>query len=337
MCSMADTYSSRRPSRKKPNTRLVMISAAIGAMLILVVSALLNWPAGGNHSGVGGSGKIGSAPAPEAVFTAQAGMCLNWTEPDAADIRQVTCQEPHLFEVTGTADLRADFGGSAPYPGTEQWQQLKADRCTAVSKNFLSGRFDPHGRFAVGAFTPSEEGWTKGDRTLHCGLQQPGPSGKLYRISGSAAKVDQSNTYPEGRCLGINGPAVWDPVDCAQPHSVEITGLVDLGEQFVGDYPSEQVQDSFLAARCGELAAAYAGSPTAVRDKGLTPYWDTLPPESWEGGSRKVNCKASAQLPDGSGLAPVTGSVKGEVQVGREPGQVESTPVEPGVPASGER
>ncbi|GAA2820398.1 septum formation family protein [Saccharopolyspora taberi] len=334
---MSDTESSPRPSRKKPNTRLVMISAAIGAMLILVISALLNWPAGNNRSGVGGPGKIGSAPAPEAVFSAAAGTCLNWTAPDAADISQVTCAEPHLFEVTGTADLKAEFGDQAPYPDTERWQQLKAERCTEVSRGFLSGRFDPHGRFAVGAFTPSEQGWAKGDRKLHCGLQQPGPSGKLYRITGSASKMDQSNIYPEGRCLGINGTAVWDPVDCGQPHSVEITGIVDLGQQFPGGFPAETEQDGFLAARCEELSAAYAGGPTVVRDKGLTPYWDTLPPESWDAGSRQVNCKVSAPLPDGSGLAPVTGGVRGEVRVGREPGQVESAPVEPGVPASGER
>ncbi|QUG99529.1 septum formation family protein [Saccharopolyspora erythraea] len=332
---MADTDSSTRTSRRKPHTRLVMISAAIGAMLILLISALLNWPSGGD--GVGGPGRIGSAPAPRAVFSAKAGTCLNWTEPDAADIRQVTCSEAHLFEVTGTADLKGEFGPQAPFPDTEQWQQLKTDRCTQVSAQFLSGRFDPHGRFAVGAFTPSEQGWAEGDRTLHCGLQQPGPSGKLYRVSGSASKIDQSNVYDEGRCLGINGTAVWDPVDCAQLHSVEITGVVDLGEQFPGGFPAVPEQDNFLATRCGELTAGYAGGPTVVRDKGLTTYWDTLPMESWDAGSRKVNCKVSAQLPDGSGLAPVTGSVKGEVRVDKEPAPEDAAPVQPGVPAEGER
>jgi hypothetical protein len=310
-----------------------MISAAIGALLILVISAALNWPTGG-ESGIGGPGRIGSAPAPEVVFEAPAGTCLNWTEPDAADIRQVTCAEPHLFEVTGTAELGDQFGPGAPFPNTEQWQQIKQERCTDVSKQFMSNRFDPNGRFSVGAFTPSEEGWTGGDRKLHCGVQQPGPSGKLYPINGSAGQMDQSNVYPAGRCLGINGTAVWDPVDCARSHAVEITGLVNLGEQFPDGYPAEVDQDGFLATRCADLTAQYAGGPTVARDKGLVTYWDTLAQESWDAGSRQVNCKVSAQLPDGSALAPVTGSVKGQVQVGSEPASQDTVPVEPGVPAT---
>lgn len=321
--------------RKKSHTRLVMISAAIGALLVLVVSATLNWP---GDKGVPGfaTGKEGASPAPAAVFNAKPGTCLDWSVPDARDIRSVLCEEPHLFEVAGKADLRADFGDRAPFPNTEQWQQLKQQKCTQVSGAFV--RLDPAGRFSVGAFTPSEDGWSHGDRILHCGLQQPGPSGKLYRIVGNVGRLDQSNTYSVGRCLGINGTAVWDPVDCAQPHAVEVTGMVDLTSQFFnGPPPAETDQDKYLATKCTELTAQYAGSATTAQEKGLTTYWDTLPPESWGIGSRRVNCKLSAQLPDGSALAPVTGSVKGPVQVGKEPAPKDATHVQPGVPASGER
>ncbi|MCX2732460.1 septum formation family protein [Saccharopolyspora sp. NFXS83] len=333
MAERSDTQKHRR----KPNTRLVMIAAAIGGALVLLISALLNTPTGGGGSGIGGPGREGASPATPPVFEAKAGTCLHWTEPDAADIRQVKCGERHLFEVTGKADLSADFANTAPYPSAEQWEQLKQERCTAVSQQYLRGRFDPNGRFSVGAFTPSQQGWGSGDRKLHCGLQQPGPSGKLYASKGTVASQDQSSTYEVGRCLGINGTDVWDSVDCAQPHSVEITGVVDLGTEFPAEYPSEGDQDGFLATRCGELTAEYAGSPTAVTDKKLVAYWDTLPQESWDAGSRQVNCKASAQLPDGSGLAPITGSVKGDVQVGQEPAPQDTAPIEPGVPAVGER
>jgi hypothetical protein len=329
---MAERAQPRPRSSRKPNTRLVMISAAIGGLLVLMISAVLNWPIIGDS---GGTGKQGASPA---VFDAPPGTCLSWTEPNAGDIRRVDCGEPHLFEVTGRADLKADFGASAPFPGNGQWQHLKQERCTQVSSQFLSGRIDPNGRFGVGAFTPSEQGWKSGDRTLHCGLQQPGPSGKLYPSVGSASKVDQSDTFPVGRCLRISGTAVGDPVeDCGPPHSVEITGLVNLGERFPGPYPPEPDQDGFLATRCMELTSRYAGNPTAVTDKGLTTYWDTIAPESWNAGSRQVNCKVSAQLPDRSGLAPVTGSVKGAVQVGREPAAQDTTPSQPGMPATGPR
>lgn len=330
--------SNRPPSarqQRNSNTRLVMLSAAIGALLVLVVSAVLNWPTGNDGSGFGASGKEGAAPAPAAVFNAKAGTCLDWTAPDARDIRRVPCDQPHLFEVTGKADLRGNFGDRAPFPDTDQWQQVKQQRCTQVSASFV--RFDPNGRFSVGAFTPSEDGWASGDRTLHCGLQQPGPSGKLFRITGSVGRLDQSNTYSVGRCLGINGTSVWDPVDCSRPHSVEITGLVDLKSQFSGGYPKETDQDAFLAPKCAELTAQYAGGGSVAQNKGLIPYWDTLSPESWAAGSRQVNCKLSAQLPDGSALAPVVGSVKGPVQIGKEAAPKDTAPVERGVPATGER
>lgn len=330
MTSMAEPEPTRTEPKKGANARLIMLMAAVGALLILVASALLNWP---NRNSIGGSGRIGPAPAPRVVFEAEAGDCLNWNEPDATDIRKVDCGQPHLFEVTGTFDLRPQLPDDAPFHSTEQWQQLKQEHCTAVSQRYLDGMLDPDGRFSVGAFTPSEEGWADGDRTLHCGIQQPGPSGKLYRIKGSIRNLDQSNTYEAGRCLGINGTQVWDPVDCSEPHSVEITGLVDLGDEFTGDYPAPEDQDEFLATRCDELSADYAGGPDVVRDKELVVYWDTLSEESWKAGSRNVNCKVGAPLPDGSGLAPVTGSVRGEVQIGDEPAPSDTTSPEPGVPA----
>ncbi|MBQ0928747.1 septum formation family protein [Saccharopolyspora endophytica] len=331
MGSMVQPERTPESRRKPPNAKVVMVAAAIGALLILTVSILLNWPM---ESGkVGGPAGIGEAPAPEVVFETRAGECLNWTEPDAADIRKVTCAEPHLFEVTGPYDLK-EFGPTAPFPSTQQWQDVKQQRCIEVSDQYLGGKFDKEGRFTVGAFTPSQEGWADGDRTLHCGLQQPGPSGKLFPITGEASKMDQSNVYPAGRCLGINGTQVWDPVDCGRPHAVELSAVINLAEQFQGDFPSENDQDGYLATKCEELTAAYAGGPTTAKDKGLIVYWDTLSEESWAAGSRQVNCKLSAQLPDGSGLAPVTGSVKGRVQVGTAPAGQNTAPTEPGAPAT---
>ncbi|GAB2740483.1 septum formation family protein [Salinifilum aidingensis] len=333
---MAETDSPRSQQRRSRNTRLIMVSAAIGALLILLISTLLNWPTGEDEGSGGGPGGIGAAPTPQ-EFNAPRGACLNWTQVNASDLEQVRCDQPHLFEITGKADIGGDFPPNAPYPSTEQWQQLKQQRCAEVSTAYLQGAFDPDGRLAVGAFTPSEEGWGNGDRTLHCGLQQPGPSGELYRMSERAADMDQSNVYDVGRCLGINGTAVWDPVDCSRPHAAEITGTVNLGDEFSGEYPPAEEQDNYLATRCREITAEYAGGPQVVEDKGLVTYWDTLSEESWAAGSRLVNCKVSAQLPDGSGLAPVTGGVRGEVSIGDEPAPKKTGQARPGAPAEGQR
>jgi hypothetical protein len=54
-------------------------------------------------------------------------------------------------------------------------------------------------------------------------------------------------------------------------------------------------------------------------NKGLTLFWQTLRLESWRAGSTQVDCRLGAFLPDRSGFAPVTGSVKGPVQIGKQP------------------
>ena len=61
---------------------------------------------------------------------------------------------------------------------------------------------------------------------------------------------------------------------------------------------------------------SYAGGENVISDKKLTVYWDNLTEESWNAGSRKINCNLAALLPDRSGFAPVTGSVTGDVLVG---------------------
>ncbi len=311
------------PRSRSHSTRLAMGAAVVGALAVLALSVLLNWP-------------FGDGATPE-ISDAQPGTCLDWSRSDASDTHQVTCDRPHLFEVTGTASVRPEFGDGAAFPNTEQWQQLKQQRCTSASRGFLHGRLDPHGRFSVGAFTPGADAWERGDRTLHCGLQEPGASGRLYQFTGAAAAIDQSNTYPTGTCLGISGTSVTDPTDCARAHSVEVTGVVNLGVPFHDRYPAEQDQDTFLASKCTALTDQYAGGPMTAKAKGLTVYWDTLVRESWDAGSRQVNCKVSAQLPDNSGLAPVTGSITGPVQIGRQPALEQPSDARPGEPAASSR
>lgn len=314
----------------------MMISAACGAAVILVVSMVTNWsePGGGVVAGARGTGSS-TTTAPPPVFEAKSGTCLNWTESNATDARQLNCSDPHLFEVTGTVELGPELGPNAPYPTTEQWMQIKQQRCTEVAVRYLKGDFDEEGRFIVGAFPPPQESWANGDRTLHCGLQRPGPAGELLRFSGSVRDLDQSDVYDIGTCLGISGAAMSGPTSCAEPHSVEVTGIVDLGKEFSAGYPPSAKQDPFLATKCNELTAKYAGSPTAAKDKKLTVYWDTLSKQSWEAGSRKVDCKVSALLPDDAGFAPVTGSIAGQVQIGTEPAPTDSSAAPTTVPETG--
>jgi hypothetical protein len=150
-------------------------------------------------------------------------------------------------------------------------------------------------------------------------VQSASRSGALLPLSGRAAESDQAAVNEPGTCLAIDGRTIGDPVDCAGPHAVESVGIVDLAAKFPDTYPAVGDQDAYLQPECARIANEYAGSAKAISDKGLTVYWDNITEESWNAGSRKVNCNLAALLPDRSGFAPVTGPVRGDVVVGDEP------------------
>jgi hypothetical protein len=187
----------------------------------------------------------------------------------------------------------------------------------------------------VGALKPSPAKWAEGDRELRCGLQSASRSGALYAMQGRASEGDQSAVHEPGTCLAIDGRTIGDPVDCERAHAVEAVGVVDLGAEFPDAFPAVDAQDGFLQTECTRVATDFAGGDGVIADKKLTVYWDNLTEESWAAGTRRVNCNLAALLPDRSGFAPVTGSVRGSVTVGDSPAPPASDTPEPGVPAAG--
>jgi Septum formation len=299
--------------RASRSTRRLAAGAVLGALAALVAVGVPTGKAA--LLAVGPS--LASTPNAQSL-RAPAHTCLTWQKPDAVDARAVSCSQPHLFEVTGTLDLQ-DFDASAAFPDPARWQQLVTQRCTQRSTQALADHFDPFGRFTVGAIKPSEAGWARGDRTLRCGVQSAGHTGTLFLTTGSVLTQDQSDVHPPGTCLGNDGKAVGDPVDCANSHAVEVIGVVDLKDAFPKGYPGEAAQDRLLNTECTRLAKDFSGGPAVVANKGLTLFWETLRMESWQAGSTRVDCRLGAFLPDRSGFAPVTGSVKGPVQVSKQP------------------
>ncbi|WP_253767993.1 septum formation family protein [Goodfellowiella coeruleoviolacea] len=282
-----------------------MAGASAGAFALLASSTLVSWPVSG--SGLALSSTTTSTAHPDEQ--AAAGDCLNWTRPDGSDMVRVSCDESHLFEVTGTADISAGYGPDAKFPDQTLWQKIAQDACTDTSLSYLSGKFDPNGKFSVSSLKLSQERWRAGNRTLRCGLQSPGVTGKLLPVTGSA-RDDQSDVYEPGTCLGIDNGTVSDPVDCAQEHSWEIVGIIDLSPQFpTGDYPPNGRQDDVLYGLCETLTKDYTGGRD-LKAAGLSFTWDNRTEESWAAGSHRVNCKVGALLEDKSGLAPWTGSVR---------------------------
>lgn len=257
------------------------------------------------------------------------GTCLNWDRADAADTAVVDCAQPHLFEQAGSVTL----GDQATLPDDRLWRQLVNERCSPVVSTYLNGKYDPDGKYRIGALKPSQAKWTQGDRELRCGLQSASRSGALYPMKGKVAENDQSAVYEAGTCLAIDGRTIGDPVDCSGPHAVETVGVVDLASKFTGGFPQVGDQDGFLQSECVRIANEYAGGAEVIAAKKLTVYWDNITETSWNAGSRKVNCNLAALLPDRSGFAPITGPVKGSVVVGETPAPPATTTLMPGVPA----
>ncbi|PRY46024.1 putative regulator of septum formation [Umezawaea tangerina] len=286
-------------------TRLVMVGASVGGFLLLGLSAFTSWP-------VSGGGALGSSTRPTVnpAYESEASDCLNWTKSDLSDVKKVDCGNQHLFEVTGKVDLTATYPKDAKYPTADEWAKISLDQCTKPSLDYLTGRYDPFGKYTVGPLNPGTQEWAAGFRTLRCGLQVVGPAGGLLPSFGTAKKQDQSDVYDPGVCLGLNGKSVGDPVDCAQPHTFEIIGVVDLGAAIQGaDFPPPEKQDEVLPATCDAMAAEYAGG-VDLKGKGLVVTWDNRAPESWAAGSKRVNCKIGAIPADASGLTAFSGSVR---------------------------
>lgn len=314
--------SGERPDAAR-STRLVAAGAALGAVVALVFATVF-----------GLSGNAGGAPPGQAAIDTPVNSCLDWTADDGSDVHLVDCAQPHLFQSVGVDDLKAAYGPAAAFPSEQAWLAMVKERCTPLAMAFLDSRFDPDGRFTIGALKPSQGGWRSGDRALHCGLQVVSRAGELYRVQGDVRKQDQADVHAPGTCLGIDGINVGDPVDCAQPHAVEVVGVVDLAAVFPQpDYPVEAKQDEAAGAACNRLAQEYAGGPGIVAKKKLFVYWDTLRLDSWVAGTRRVDCKLGALLPDKSGFAPVSGGVRGEVSIGDQPAPPAPKTATPGAPA----
>jgi hypothetical protein len=293
-----------RSSDRTLSTRLVMGGAFVGALVVLTLSMVFSWPVRGTAN----AGDDAAANLQKA-FDAPAGSCLTW-RPDGADMRPVDCEQPHLFEVTGDVDISAENGPSSPAPSDEAWRDIAKQKCTTGAATYLGGKLDPFGRFSVGALKPSAEQWGSGDRKLRCGLQRAGLSGKvLVPTKGPAAKQDQSDIYDPGTCLALVGKTVGDPIDCAQAHAYEIVGVVDLAKIHPNEFPAEEQQQAAMLEQCTKIVADYSGGAN-LAEKKLTLTWDTRKQESWDAGSRQAVCKVGATLPDGSGLAQVTGTIK---------------------------
>ena len=256
---------------------------------------------------------------------ASAGQCVTWTtgaDGTVTDFTTVDCATPHRFEVSQRQDLdtypSSEFGPSSDIPDMDRQAQLTQELCIKPTKRYLDGKFDPNGKFSIAPILPPPAAWKQGDRTLLCGLQITGPDGSAKEVQGTVLAQDQSRVYAPGTCVGVDPQSgTAGVVDCGSDHSYEVTQIIDLSKKF-DFYPVAAVMDKYLADSCTQAARDYLGGDDALYNSTLEPFWTALPLESWNAGSRLVNCSLTKVNPAGS-FSTLSGSAKGQFTIDGTP------------------
>lgn len=317
---------------EKPAPRTVQASKARRLLALVAIGAIgaaavtIGVSGGFDRSeklAVPASAETVGAASVSSFGTSDAGDCLQWTptddpDTDRQDLAEVTCAEPHRFEVAETIDLGlypvAEFAVGAAYPDATRFASLRDEHCVTAVQDYTGGRFDPTGKYSVGLMFPSQAGWAAGERAIRCGIQQTGASSALQVMTGSVADQDQSTVWEAGSCVGIEAGVPTDPIDCAAPHAFEVVAVVDLAAQFPGGLPSVEDQDAYLEPTCTQASDGYLGDPDALRNKTLTLFWDNVDASSWLAGSKKVSCSIGKEV-DSGGFATIVGSAKGDITI----------------------
>ncbi len=239
--------------------------------------------------------------------TFDAGECVWWDQTDPfTRVETRDCSEPHLMEMTEPFELT---GSGDEYPTEEEWDELTAPggQCWEPAVDYLPVPLDPHGRFGPSLIRPLEDSWAGGLRQVWCGigtyLRGDLSTLELGEFTGRVADQDQTFTYPPGTCLAAPfGIGVL--VACADPHTWEVVGKVDLTGLY-DSLPSDAQWEDIGSTICADEATNYAGAPLP---SGYWPQVRQAAPESWDAGARRVNCLVSL-VEDGSPVM-VSGSIR---------------------------
>lgn len=260
----------------------------------------------------------------EAFNRAVGGDCLSWPDHSLDSATIVECTDKHKFEVAESVDLSSfpgkEYGSDAAPPSAARIEQITQEQCEPTVRRYLGPRFDPNGRF-VTSMLWSEPAWRQqNDRRVLCGLQLPGPDGQQTGFRGKVVDLDQSEVWAAGTCLGIDSMTNQPTdiaIDCAAPHSMEVTGTVNLADRSPDALPPEPEQDTFIKDTCTRLTDEYL-DPVQLRDTTLTLTYNTVSLPSWSAGSREVACRIGATLGNG-GWATLLNSAKGPLLINGQP------------------
>ncbi len=317
--------------------RVVLVAAVAAAVFMASYGLFSGEPTGTDSAGHGSASSGadgGQAAGPSAAdgeaapfTTASAGACVTWDiAPDGTTtgFEQISCDKPHRFEVSAREDLStyptSEFGPNATRPDITRQNALRDELCEAPTVSYLNGKWDPNGRYDVASILPPAASWDQGDRTLLCGLQTTDANGVPQESTGKVSEVDQAVVAKPGECRKVDDKQALTTVPCQEPHQMETVSVINLAEKFPNGYPSDEDIDKFLSETCTQNAMDYLGGEENLYQSTLQPFWGAMSRETWESGSRSVNCSL-IHIKDGH-FSEITGSATG----GREALSINGAP-----------
>jgi hypothetical protein len=234
------------------------------------------------------------------------GECLDW-DPD--DRRQATdtvdCAEPHRMEVVGTVELwELD-----EFPGDEEWDALRLERCTPLVEDYLGRPHDSQGRFTLFSIQPLAESWRISDHTLTCGLAARPETTDAGVVAGRVVDLDPSYHQAAGTCWAEGDDGLLGSIGCDAPHHHEVVGAIEVGDADE-PYPNALAWGSASNA-CAEQVEAYTGEAVTGEAGDLSAYAPSISEASWAAGARSTDCWVS-RLDSYGQAAELTGSLAAE-------------------------
>jgi hypothetical protein len=307
VAAMSEAQNSSRPPRfvGSPRFRMLMLLIVVAAITVagsIVIALQLD-----DHE---------SATARAVATHATSGDCLTWPSGQPDKSAAVDCRGDDLFEVADAVEIDTLTDAAGADPATHL-DRVFRDVCPPAVNRYLGSHFDPDGRFGVGMVWSPAGPQPQSGGLLLCGLQLSHP-GASSTFQGRVRDLDQSAIWPAGTCLGILDGKVTDvPVDCASPHSMEITGAVSLADVFTGPPPAIAAQDDVVRDGCAATTAAYL-PPDSAAATSLTVRYTPISAASWAAGSRQVACRLGSPDADGR-WATLVGSARTGLLIDGQP------------------
>lgn len=225
------------------------------------------------------------------------GECFNSGQLEGAeetvevnDVDVVSCDEPHLAEVT--AVIPYDSTTEDRFPGVGTLNAFAIEECALAAQSYIATDLLSSGFDAI-SLAPSEEGWGAGDRTVQCAVTRLDGRPATGSAEGGGPIVPEGMIsvfeLNEGDCFDTSEWYSFGlPNSCAQPHDFEVYAVLTIPAEPGAPYSSVE-QVAALAAESCTTQFARRVDPAIIAEVSFGPVAFPIP-ATWVLGHRSYVC-----------------------------------------------